>query len=306
MLLTSYKPTSPGMRSKVNLKFLNTKQPSHPNLYCGFTHSAGRNNSGKRTVFSKGTWHGKRVFRKLIESLNKLHTLSMVTAVTPRVDVRTAASLIRTAAGAWYYAPTTNNTSLFSYIRTTPLNATLATSMQAGLNWFWCIKTLPPHTRISCVPVFQNKIGVLAKSAGTSCLLLAGSLWENWALIKMPSGAVRLISNNNWVMPGVTAPTTRRMCLMKKSTKYLQYGFRPQVRGVAKNPNDHPHGGRTKSIKYARTPWGKTAKKSRKPSLLIEWKPLLKRKLSAKVYTDHAQSNAPQNNNTQNNNTESL
>jgi large subunit ribosomal protein L2 len=32
------------------------------------------------------------------------------------------------------------------------------------------------------------------------------------------------------------------------------------VRGVAMNPVDHPHGGRTKAIRYQRTPWGKTTK----------------------------------------------
>ena len=37
-------------------------------------------------------------------------------------------------------------------------------------------------------------------------------------------------------------------------------GKKPKVRGVAKNPTDHPHGGRTKAIKYPRTPWGKTTK----------------------------------------------
>jgi large subunit ribosomal protein L2 len=38
------------------------------------------------------------------------------------------------------------------------------------------------------------------------------------------------------------------------------YGKKPLVRGVAMNPVDHPHGGRGKSIKYPRTPWGKTTK----------------------------------------------
>jgi large subunit ribosomal protein L2 len=37
-------------------------------------------------------------------------------------------------------------------------------------------------------------------------------------------------------------------------------GKAPRSRGVAKNPVDHPHGGRTKSIKYPRTPWGLTTK----------------------------------------------
>lgn len=38
-------------------------------------------------------------------------------------------------------------------------------------------------------------------------------------------------------------------------------GFKPTVRGVAKNPVDHPHGGTTKSIKFPRTPWGFATKK---------------------------------------------
>jgi large subunit ribosomal protein L2 len=38
------------------------------------------------------------------------------------------------------------------------------------------------------------------------------------------------------------------------------YGKKSIVRGVAMNPVDHPHGGRTKSIRYPRTPWGKTTK----------------------------------------------
>jgi large subunit ribosomal protein L2 len=46
------------------------------------------------------------------------------------------------------------------------------------------------------------------------------------------------------------------------------------------NPNDHPHGGRTKAIRYQRTPWGKTAKKSRKPRFNPNLKLLTKRKKS--------------------------
>lgn len=48
------------------------------------------------------------------------------------------------------------------------------------------------------------------------------------------------------------------------------------------NPNDHPHGGRTRAIKYPRTPWGKTAKKSRRPSQQLALKPLAKRRLKLK------------------------
>jgi large subunit ribosomal protein L2 len=45
-----------------------------------------------------------------------------------------------------------------------------------------------------------------------------------------------------------------------KSGYWRSFGCKPIVRGVAMNPVDHPHGGRTSTIKYPRTPWGKTTK----------------------------------------------
>jgi large subunit ribosomal protein L2 len=51
-----------------------------------------------------------------------------------------------------------------------------------------------------------------------------------------------------------------RNFLNSKAGYWRGFGFKPTVRGVAMNPVDHPHGGRTNSIKYPRTPWGKTTK----------------------------------------------
>ena len=45
-----------------------------------------------------------------------------------------------------------------------------------------------------------------------------------------------------------------------KAGTWALNGRRPKVRGVARNPVDHPHGGRAKSIRFQRTPWGKPAK----------------------------------------------
>lgn len=53
----------------------------------------------------------------------------------------------------------------------------------------------------------------------------------------------------------------KRQNLRFKAGLLGSYGFRPKVRGVAQNPVDHPHGGRTKSIRLPRTPWGLVTKK---------------------------------------------
>jgi large subunit ribosomal protein L2 len=52
----------------------------------------------------------------------------------------------------------------------------------------------------------------------------------------------------------------KRLVTNTKSGYWRSFGLKPHVRGVARNPVDHPHGGRAKSIKYPRTPWGKTTK----------------------------------------------
>ena len=49
-------------------------------------------------------------------------------------------------------------------------------------------------------------------------------------------------------------------CTNGKAGYWRSFGIKSLVRGVAMNPVDHPHGGRTKSIKYPQTPWGKTTK----------------------------------------------
>ena len=59
---------------------------------------------------------------------------------------------------------------------------------------------------------------------------------------------------------GCLEPKDHKNMNNTKSGYWRALGIKSTVRGVAKNPVDHPHGGRTKSIKYPRTPWGKTTK----------------------------------------------
>jgi large subunit ribosomal protein L2 len=51
-----------------------------------------------------------------------------------------------------------------------------------------------------------------------------------------------------------------KKCLNGKFGYWRTFGKKPLVRGVAMNAVDHPNGGRTKSLKYSKTPWGTTTK----------------------------------------------
>jgi large subunit ribosomal protein L2 len=60
--------------------------------------------------------------------------------------------------------------------------------------------------------------------------------------------------------PGVTPFSDNKYWKSNKAGYFFKNGKKPRVRGVARNPVDHPHGGRTKTLAYPRTPWGKTTK----------------------------------------------
>ena len=87
------------------------------------------------------------------------------------------------------------------------------------------------------------------------------------ALVTLPSGSHKLLSIFSSCLLNAHMCSVRSQYLIYqnrfskfKASSSLELGFRPSVRGVAKNPVDHPHGGRTKSIRFPRTPWGKPTK----------------------------------------------
>jgi large subunit ribosomal protein L2 len=80
------------------------------------------------------------------------------------------------------------------------------------------------------------------------------NLFEQTALVRLPSQVMKVIAIYSLVMVGSVAFKEKKNLKMTKAGYWISDGKKPKVRGVAKNPIDHPHGGRTKSIRYPRTP----------------------------------------------------
>ena len=79
-------------------------------------------------------------------------------------------------------------------------------------------------------------------------------------VVKLPSGIKKIFSIYTLVTLGPVGLGLKKKLTNTKAGFWKGFGVKSIVRGVARNPIDHPHGGRTKSIKYPRTPWGKTTK----------------------------------------------
>jgi large subunit ribosomal protein L2 len=99
-----------------------------------------------------------------------------------------------------------------------------------------------------------NKKTTFAKSAGTYCQIIDKRLKKT--LLRMPSGKLFLIKNHELATLGIVSNKGRSRLQMGKAGFARLKGIRPSVRGIAMNPVDHPHGGRSNKGMPPVTPWG--------------------------------------------------
>jgi len=100
-----------------------------------------------------------------------------------------------------------------------------------------------------------------ARSLGSSASIIKLDTRTGFSLVKLPSGIKKVFSAFSLSCEGsANISILRKQLKSTKAGDLKVTGRKPNVRGVAMNPVDHPHGGRTKSLKYPRTPWGKTTK----------------------------------------------
>ena len=109
----------------------------------------------------------------------------------------------------------------------------------------------------------------MVRSAGGVAQLMAKE--GEYTLIRLPSGEMRRIRSECMATIGQVGNTDHQNIKLGKAGRKRWMGRRPQVRGSAMNPNDHPHGGGEGrspiGMPGPKTPWGKPALgyKTRKP-----------------------------------------
>ena len=78
--------------------------------------------------------------------------------------------------------------------------------------------------------------------------------------IRLPSGKIKNFLITSFVTLGLVSNLNHSSTVLGKAGKNRKLGKRPKVRGVAMNPVDHPHGGRTNGGRPSVSPWGKLTK----------------------------------------------
>jgi large subunit ribosomal protein L2 len=119
------------------------------------------------------------------------------------------------------------------------------------------IRAIPLGTWVHNVELQMGKGGQLVRSAGAYAVIAAKE--GRYAQIRLPSGEVRMILQNCYATIGQVGNQDHENIKLGKAGRKRWLGVRPQSRGVAMNPVDHPHGGgegRSSGGRHPVTPWG--------------------------------------------------
>lgn len=108
---------------------------------------------------------------------------------------------------------------------------------------------------LSMINLKKNKNAQYALAAGTFCQLLYKSI--TFCKVRLPSNQIVTISSSCFATLGIVSNIYNRFITIGKAGRNRLLGHKPKVRGIAKNPVDHPHGGRSNGGCCWVTPWGK-------------------------------------------------
>lgn len=139
------------------------------------------------------------------------------------------------------------------------------------------LKNMLPGTEIYEVELVPNGGGKLIRSAGTKGIFMGCD--DKYGIIKMPSKEIRRVSKECYATIGTVSNIDHKNIVLGKAGRKIWKGYRPNVRGSAMNPRDHPYGGgegkTTRGTRRPKTKWGKvtggrkTRKKKKPYSKLI-------------------------------------
>lgn len=244
------KPTSPGSRGMTVSTFAHiTKKAPEKSLITRIKKHSGRNNTGRITVAHRGG--GMKTLYRKVSFVRPAEETLEVKAI--EYDPNRSADI----------ALVVDKNGKLSYILATT-KMKVGRKIESGDQIFKDgsqvkLKDLPTATFIHNIELRPGQGGQICRSAGAYGSFLG--LDGKYALIKLPSGEVRKILGECLATVGIVGNLDQSKVNIGKAGRTRYLGRRPQVRGKAKNPVDHPHGGGEGNTPIGlkggpKTPWG--------------------------------------------------
>lgn len=255
MALKKFKPTTPGRRTMTVASFDEvTKSKPEKSLTVKIKKNSGRNNSGRITCRHRGGG-AKKIYRIIDFKRRDKHGIEgKITAVEYDPNRTAYIMLVQYIDGEKRYHLAPEGIQVGDKIVTAE-----KAKIKAGNRML--VTSIPVGYEVYNVEMHVGKGGQLGRSAGSSIKLV--SLEGDMAQIQMPSGEIRLISKQCYATIGTVSNSEHSNMKIGKAGRMRHMGRRPQVRGKAMNPVDHPHGGGEGGapigMKHPKTPWGMPA-----------------------------------------------
>ncbi len=269
MAIRKTKPTSPGRRfSTYQLREELTETEPYKPLTEGLTKTGGRNAHGRVTSRHRGGG-AKRRYRQIDFKRLKDGIPAKVATIEYDPNRTCYIALLNYADGEKRYI-------------LAPAGVTVGTTLESGDGAdirpgnTLPLKNIPTGTIVHNVEMIPGQGGKLGRSAGSSIQLVAKE--GPMVTLRLPSSEVRLVRSECRATIGVLSNAEHQNVKIGKAGRNRHKGKRPQTRGVAMNPVDHPHGGGEAHKTpggHPKTPWGKptlgyrTRKKGKASNALI-------------------------------------
>ena len=261
MAVKSFKPYSAGRRFMTVSSFdeITTDKPEK-SLTVRLTKTGGRNQQGKMTVRHRGGGH-KRLYRIIDFKRMKDGIPARVATIEYDPNRSARIALLNYADGEKRYILAPNGLKVGDVVES-GAEADIKPGNALPL------RNIPLGTVIHAVELKIGKGAQLVRSAGASAQLMAKE--GDYALLRMPSGEIRRVHINCRATIGQVGNLEHENITIGKAGRSRWLGRRPETRGIAMNPNDHPHGGGEGRSPVGRkspmTKWGKIAmgKKTRR------------------------------------------
>ncbi|MBR2216019.1 MAG: 50S ribosomal protein L2 [Selenomonadaceae bacterium] len=254
MAVKSFKPYSAGRRFMTVSSFdeLTTDKPEK-SLLSPLHKKGGRNNQGRLTVRHQGGGH-KRRYRLIDFKRNKDGILARVATIEYDPNRSARIALLNYADGEKRYILAPNGLKVGDKVESGP-EADIKPGNALP------IKNIPVGTMVHNVELKIGKGAQIVRSAGAAAQLMAKE--GAYAQLRLPSGEVRKVHVNCRATIGQVGNLEHENITLGKAGRSRWLGIRPENRGVAMNPNDHPHGGgegrSPVGRKHPVTKWGKCA-----------------------------------------------
>jgi large subunit ribosomal protein L2 len=269
MPIRNPKPTSPGRRFTTFSDFAEvTKTEPEKSLTEGLRKSGGRNANGRKTARHRGGG-AKRLYRRIDFKRRKDGVPAKVAAIEYDPNRSAYIALLHYADGEKRYI-------------LAPQRLRVGMSVESGeradirVGNALPLASIPTGTVVHNVELQPGRGGQLGRAAGTAIQLVAKE--AEMATLRLPSGEMRMVRAECRATVGAIGNPDHQNVTIGKAGRKRHLGVRPQTRGTAMNPVDHPHGGGEGSTTAGRhpvTPWGvptlgyRTRKKGKSSDRLI-------------------------------------